>query len=381
MRKFFLFVLALCLILFASGCGTESSEADVATVSTYQSAAQTALDGGDITKAISILEEGISLTGSQALKDMLSSIASSVPASPADSQSEEASAPTSPTDSQPKDSSIPTSPTNSQPEDFSAPDPTEPTLPPTMIVLDNDTQRKINTFLSCFAAEDFMCYPCEDHTVLTFALQYAQRTGLLSVEGGESDIALPIEEIDTITQGFFGYTVLSADTSIVFTHPYSEYPYEIRLSNGEYIFSDPTPIWPYSEQLAIASKMEDLHDGTYTVQFDVFETWDGAKNYLAYSAGDAVKSSDMWCLYSGTAVVRDYVAKDGTATYQLVSYVVDTSPFAGSWEGASGEKMTIINYEPDCFFHQYPILPHGKRTPHLDNACLFSPRQRRTLDR
>ena len=219
----------------------------------------------------------------------------------------------------------------SKPEE-ATPAPTEATEPPTAVteaptepvvqsnLLDSfsrDEMHRINIFLSNFSEQNFDTYPCDDYAVATFAFLFAKYNGGDMVKVSEAYYYITDSDMDAVTNRFFGKKLNLQDPSTLT----GEYGQTISYHDGAYYF--PAADGASVSYCTIATSMVDNGDETYSVTFDVYghvSPHESMASFYSMTGSEAKSESQLEYLYSGKAVVRDYVRSGNIPTYQLISY-------------------------------------------------------------
>ena len=171
-------------------------------------------------------------------------------------------------------------------------------------------RRKINIFLSNFAEQGFACYPADDAELLDFVYIYCKINRNKALLSNTESYYVTQATVDDILTRFFGKTVKPGTD-------YKVYGSELTYQDGNYY-------WPLADgvmydYVAIATDMRKNANGTYTVQFDIYEAFEvnSLKDCYYMSPSEAAGNSRMHKIASGQAVVKDYAPKD---SYQIISY-------------------------------------------------------------
>ena len=217
-----------------------------------------------------------------------------------------------------------TNPVITAPTDFTIPPievPTEaePSVPTTQATetdanlitgFNKNQRRKINIFLSNFAEQGFACYPADDAELLDFVYIYCKINRNKALLSNTESYYVTQATVDDILTRFFGKTV----------KPGTDY----KVYSGELTYQDGNYYWPLADgvmydYVAIATDMRKNTNGTYTVQFDIYEAFEvsSLKDCYYMSPAEAAGNSKMHKIASGQAVVKDYAPKD---SYQIISY-------------------------------------------------------------
>ena len=217
-----------------------------------------------------------------------------------------------------------TNPVITAPTDFTIPPievPTEaePSVPTTQATetdanlitgFNKNQRRKINIFLSNFAEQGFACYPADDAELLDFVYIYCKINRNKALLSNTESYYVTQATVDDILTRFFGKTVKPGTD-------YKVYGSELTYQDGNYY-------WPLADgvmydYVAIATDMRKNTNGTYTVQFDIYEAFEvsSLKDCYYMSPAEAAGNSKMHKIASGQAVVKDYAPKD---SYQIISY-------------------------------------------------------------
>ena len=175
---------------------------------------------------------------------------------------------------------------------------------------DKNQRRKINIFLSNFAEQSFECYPAEDANLLDFVYIYCKINRNKALLNNSESYYVTQATVDDILTRFFGKTI----------NPGTDY----KVYSSDLTYQDGNYYWPLADgemydYVAIATDMRKNPNGTYTVQFDIYEAFEvsSLKDCYYMSPADAAANSKMHKIASGQAVVKDYAPKD---SYQLISY-------------------------------------------------------------
>ena len=217
-----------------------------------------------------------------------------------------------------------TNPVITAPTDFTIPPievPTEaePSVPTTQATetdanlitgFNKNQRRKINIFLSNFAEQGFACYPADDAELLNFVYIYCKINRNKALLSNTESYYVTQATVDDILTRFFGKTV----------NPGTDY----KVYSSELTYQDGNYYWPLADgvmydYVAIATDMRKNANGTYTVQFDIYEAFEvsSLKDCSYMSTAEAAGNSKMHKIASGQAVVKDYAPKD---SYQIISY-------------------------------------------------------------
>ncbi len=199
----------------------------------------------------------------------------------------------------------------------------------TAVALEGDLLYRVNIFLSNFSeqgAKSFNSSTVADDYIIRLVEIYCKinHNACIHYENGEE--CLSLADANLYLERFFGRTV----------HPYDGAEYlldawhSFRYSDGCFRF--PAADGESYNKFTVAYEMNANQDGTYTVQFQVYEL--GLEEYWNTpgvddsfyrinndQAGDMVWDYRILPVQGGTAVLRDYNF-NGRATYQILSYEV-----------------------------------------------------------
>lgn len=182
--------------------------------------------------------------------------------------------------------------------------------------LDRNYLYKINVFLSNFAEQNFRAYPCSDYEMLMFGYMYAKVNNREVLENNSTHYYIAKSNMDSILNRFFNKTVSLSDDMVL-----TQNNYPVTFKDGAYYF--PGADGASVSYCAVATGMFENSDGTYDVTFDVYGhkyPHESMSPYYELNAGEAKNCADLEYLYSGNAVVKDYVRSNGAESYQLISY-------------------------------------------------------------
>lgn len=206
--------------------------------------------------------------------------------------------------------------------------------------LSRDEQYRINIFLSNFSEVWFNEYWDDWSEYEKFATSHASEgeliffialhcwandeKGKLAQRWNETGVYMTLDEVNAETMRFFGRTITlnGAKNS----------GYRV---DGEriYIF-DRAGVGETYDHLTVADTMWKKKDGTYLVNFSIYQANDkydtgpgliGDKSVYYLSSGEAKNDPGVVYYMSGTAEVRPHV-KNGKDTYQLISYQLVSDP-------------------------------------------------------
>lgn len=181
-------------------------------------------------------------------------------------------------------------------------------------------QYKINIFLSNFAEQGFAVYPADDHALLDFGYEFSKvnKNSVLYTSG--EYYCIDRQNMDTILMDYFGRTVTPSDNTVVYQS--NGYGGTILYENGTYKF--PLADGKMYNYFAVATGMIANDDGTYYVTFDIYYCeGDVEKSYYNMTSQEAEAADNIYCEYSGYAVVRDHTRSSGKESYILISYAMD----------------------------------------------------------
>lgn len=196
------------------------------------------------------------------------------------------------------------------------------------VKLEGEQLYRINIFLSNFSEQQiktFTTATCADDYLLRFVELYFKinENSRISLVAGEECMSLA--DANTYMKRFFGKTASPYEGASYLLDAWNEFKY----SGGYFRF--PAADGGSFNRFTVAREMTANTDGTYTVNFQVFELdlseyWDkGMDNALYWLSNDEVaalvSSKRVKPVQGGTAVVRDYNF-NGKSTYQILSYEV-----------------------------------------------------------
>ncbi len=174
-------------------------------------------------------------------------------------------------------------------------------------------KREVNLFLSNFSEASYGTYNTEetaDKLHFAFIHNVINNKNFKNYVSG-SEYRISADLVDATLKRFFGRSI-----------PHKSYPSINWRYEGGYFYT----IAADGDSVAyftIAKNLVDNHNGTYTVQFDVFSA-PGPHDPIDsswYSLSHSQAISRFERLYSGTAVVKPKT-HNGSATYELVDYNV-----------------------------------------------------------
>lgn len=211
------------------------------------------------------------------------------------------------------------------------------------ISISRDEQYKSNIFLSNFSEQSFY----EFHTsnkfevktadvmeLVKFAWIYAKINMAKEVEWIVQDnfpyYGVDIETINSVSLRFFDRGITLSD---IRSGRWDEYDNSEFLVEGNKVCLPAADGETYNH-MTVANKMYDLGDGTRKVEFTIYSISDIGgedsivlsggivqdKSVYYYTAEDANANQYFDYYLSGVAVVKPFTTKNGTATYQLLSY-------------------------------------------------------------
>lgn len=188
-----------------------------------------------------------------------------------------------------------------------------PATPSGVNLLDSfngEERYQINVFLSNFSEQSFKSYPCSDREMVDFGFIYAKINNREVFYSKDGYYCVDKVNMDSILKRFFGKTanIPSADN---YMH-YSDGTYYFPAADGE--------SYAYC---SFATNMVSLGNGTYQVEFAVYgnvNPHDSMSAFYRMTPSQAAYDSRLEYLYSGTAVVKDYLRSNGVESYQLISY-------------------------------------------------------------
>ena len=190
-----------------------------------------------------------------------------------------------------------------------------------------DDWRRINTFLSNFSEIWFDNYASdesgEEFDLLNYGYLHLKINDNAKVHYDSGYYYVTKADMDKCLNRFFGRTVPAGE------YTRSSYGYTETISYRNDAFQYPAADGEAYNYLTIVYQMQETDHQTYYVAFDVFELdieeyFDRgiSDSYYAMNYSEAVSSSQLTYVYSGTAEIRDY--ENGTLkSYQLISYSIN----------------------------------------------------------
>ena len=203
-----------------------------------------------------------------------------------------------------------------------------PSPKPGPVTLDKNTLYRINIFLSNFSEQQVMPFTaatCADDYLLRVVELYCKinHNSLISYSGG--DECLSLADANTYMNRFFGRTVNPPEGASYLLDAWNEFKY----SGGYFRF--PAADGGSFNRFTVVREMTANTDGTYTVEFQVFELditeyWDkGMDSGLYWLSNDdvaaLVSSKRVKPVQGGTAIVKDFKF-NSVDTYQIIKYDV-----------------------------------------------------------
>ena len=136
---------------------------------------------------------------------------------------------------------------------------------------DSTPQRKINVFLSNFAEQPLLDYPCQEYDLLSFAYLYCRINNHSAVYISDDSLYYCVNQntVDEVLISFFGHTVTPGSSYQEYEHPAYPHPNSnIIYDNGVYkhILADGAIF----NHMAVAHNMVLNADNTYSVDFNVY---------------------------------------------------------------------------------------------------------------
>ena len=136
---------------------------------------------------------------------------------------------------------------------------------------DSTQQRKINVFLSNFAEQPLLDYPCQEYDLLSFAYLYCRINNHSAVYISDDSLYYCVNQntVDEVLISFFGHTVTPGSSYQEYEHPAYPHPNSnIIYDNGVYkhILADGAIF----NHMAVAHNMVLNADNTYSVDFNVY---------------------------------------------------------------------------------------------------------------
>ena len=232
------------------------------------------------------------------------------------------------------------------------------------ISISRDEQYKSNIFLSNFSEQSFYeIHTSEKFEVKTadvmvlvkFAWIYAKINMDDEVEWIVQDnypyYGVDIETINSVSLRFFDRGINISD---IRTGRWGEYDNSEFLVVGNKVCLPAADGETYNH-MTVANKMYDLGNGTRKIEFAIYSISDIGgddsivlsggivqdKSVYYYTAEDAGANQFFDYYLSGVAVVKPYTTKNGTATYQLVSYELMSDK----------QQQTVLEEVPDTEIH------------------------------
>ena len=304
MKRIISLFLAVSLVFLLTACVGQSFD-----VNTVLEEANALIASGELEQAESVLNNAIIQSTSQQDTQLLEACLESVHAamqSPVVSSN--GSAPTAPTEA-PTEVTSPTATTEPFGELVSSNN--------LLMGFSRDDIYLINIFLSNFAEQNFQKYPCDNYALVQFAFLFAKYNANSMVSLAGNEYVMTNSDVAYVTNRFFGQ-IIYLDDPTTLSGPYGQV---ITFSNNKFYY--PAADGASISYCSFASNMTRNSDGTYTVLFDVYSHIDPHESMSAFYSmtwNEAKSDSRLQYVYSGTAVVRDYIREDGVSTYQLISY-------------------------------------------------------------
>ena len=179
-----------------------------------------------------------------------------------------------------------------------------------------DQQRTVNIFLSNFAESNFFHeYPsATEDELFHFAYEHCKLNGYTRYieELENNQCRLSADVVDERLMRFFGRTIPHESRDV----------FEYR--DGFYYF--PAMSGEFHGYLAIVDAMYRNEDGTYDVEFTEYAVYDeynyNISDYYVTSPQDVLNYPELEVVSHGTAILRDYTKRDGSASYQLIQFNV-----------------------------------------------------------
>ncbi|MBR4309268.1 MAG: hypothetical protein IKT58_06710 [Oscillospiraceae bacterium] len=359
MKKINLLLSVILILCLLAACADSKSETSTLAES-YRISARRFISSGDLEGAKDTLLEGIDLTDSDELKDMLEDLLEDMEAQATTGNEDPSTAEPGKEDDDsvtPSPEASEASPTEAIAETVTEAPTEVPTEAPTesttvahpeilpvnpsygtadAVIGDDisanfstDDRYKINVFLSNFSEQGFGDLDLNDKYSL---IQYVYKFTLinqysnLSYDNSTYSYIMSTTHTDKMMKRFFGRTISHGSVSKTYssgyteTIPYDAQGYHFRASAGEN--------YPY---FTVVDEMYHLEfDGTYLVYFKVysldldlyFENNGIAYKYYCMTDSQASSTGEITYCYSGCAEVKDY---DGGTfqSYQLLSYTLD----------------------------------------------------------
>lgn len=297
MKRIISVVLALVLAVSLAGCVFIEKEKEAFDVMACLQEVEALVEAGDLEGAEKLLEQGVRKAEDPEELELYLELVQEMMAEQNDPAGEDT--PTVPT--QPATEA--TQPSAGQ---------QVPTVYNMLTDFDREETYQINVFLSNFSEQGFMSYPCDDGSLISFGYSYAKvnNRNVVGVDGYEYYIYK--ENMDSILKRFFGHTVSFTEGTNFQWFRYENGAYRFPAADGE----------SYS-YCSVATSMVSNGDGTYTVAFDVYahvSPHESMSQFYYMTPAQIAGNSQVNYLYSGTAVVRDYIRSNGAESYQLISY-------------------------------------------------------------
>ena len=189
------------------------------------------------------------------------------------------------------------------------------------IRIDSQTQYKLNLFLSNFAEAQIDQYPCCDYHKLKFVAEHCRINGVGDLEYTDDKVHFSKSTADSILDTYTGNLIQEENAYNVYTDCSGSGAF---ISFSEDVYYCAVEDEPADVYVAVADRLFENEDGTYTVKYRVFlldsdfTSYDYSAIY-GYTVDEAVYDWNLAEVYRAEAVVRDYVRSSGTESYQLIS--------------------------------------------------------------
>lgn len=310
MKRILSLVLALTLICSFSGCSFFEKEEETFDVTECLLEVEALVEAGELEAAEKLLKKGIRKAEDPEELEIYLELVQEMMAEENASGGESVPVPDS--------GGIAQQPTG-------ATEPTETTQQPTGTIeqeipygknlltgFDQDDTYQINVFLSNFSEQNFQGYPCDDLTMVKFGYAYAKVNNREVVGADGYEYYISKANMDSILKRFFARTASVEEGYLDQGIRYTDGAYRFLAADGA-----------SCSYCSVATGMMENGDGTYTVTFDVYahvNPHESMSQYYYMTPSQISGRSDVYYLYSGRAVVQDYIRSNGAESYQLLSY-------------------------------------------------------------
>lgn len=194
-----------------------------------------------------------------------------------------------------------------------------PAAPQTDVLGINNTQYRINMFLTNFSETRFYAFPCSDYELLRFVREhcYYNDDGDITTRNGREYIDQ--ETVNEVLYKYFAFTLTeNAPSKDYYSDDGSR---SIRYGNQKYSYL--LSPYEYNGYVAIARSMYQDSYGHYNLTYDVYyvdPNYKSERTELYYLTSEEAKThARLTYAYSGEAVVQDYLRTNGKQSYQLIT--------------------------------------------------------------